>query len=166
MSKSLTPMFSTSKILGDIKKFGDEREKRIVMALARAGAEFANHAKDTGDYNNVTGNLRNSIGFTVILDGQKKVTNVGGGAKGGHDGRARGREFAAEMAANPSNYKGAVLIGFAGMEYASAVESKGRSVITQSIPVGRAAIQEYLAGIDEMDTLGFGSGEYDLPEVE
>uniref|UniRef100_A0A6M3LCH2 Uncharacterized protein n=1 Tax=viral metagenome TaxID=1070528 RepID=A0A6M3LCH2_9ZZZZ len=144
----LIPMFTMSSVFQKIDRFAEKRVHNMVMALARAGSEFANDAKLTGTYNNITGNLRNSIGYTVLLHGQPQIRGVSSTVSGGMDGMAKAREFIGEMAGDASNQSGAVLIGFAAMEYAAPVESKGRDVITQSIPIGKAAIKRYFRDVD------------------
>ena len=104
---SLIPMFSMGDVFNRINKFVDEREKKIVMVLSKVGSEFCNHAKDSGDYINVTGNLRNSIGYTVLLNGDQKITKVDRVTKGA-EGIQKGKECANEHAGDSQNQRGAL----------------------------------------------------------
>lgn len=79
----------------------------------------------------LTGNLRNSIGFLIIKN--KQIT----GAKfGSGEGAAKGEQEAKELAKEVENG----LVGVAGMDYALFVESKGYDVISNSVNI---AIPQY-----------------------
>lgn len=125
---SLTAGFTMASVFSRIDKFADDRIFEMVMILARVGEEFVNQARLIGSYTDRTGNLRSSIGYVVLNNGD--VKNKGGG-------ETKGNEFIAWAKGEFAN-EDLVLVGFAGMEYAAAVESKGFDVITNAIPLAEA----------------------------
>lgn len=104
-------------------------EKAIIATLAKNGEDFVREARenlnidgsfDKGDYTDRSTNLRNSIGYFILKD--NKVV---------HSGFPGGRTKEAQSALGEiPNRPGYRLIGMAGMEYASKVESRGYNVIT------------------------------------
>lgn len=131
MSKSLIPKFTQGDIDRRIDRFALDKEQRITAELALLGEEIINDAKLTGPYRDQTGNLRSSVGYDVAIDGH----SIFGGCKasGKQEGVEQAQNLAAELLQKFD--KGIVLIVVAGMEYAAAVESKGYSVISNSIPM-------------------------------
>ena len=53
----------------------DRAEERIYKLLQRAGEEFVKIARKKGNYQNHTGNLRSSIGYVIIKDGDILTEN-------------------------------------------------------------------------------------------
>ena len=137
----LIPGFSQGDIDRRIDRFKVNIEQRIIWTLAMAGEKFVNDARSTRTYQDQTGNLRSSIGYIIARDGNIIQENIEGKA----EGVAQARKIANEVLRE--NNRGFILIGFAGMEYAAAVESKGYDVITGSIPgvktLLKAKIREY-----------------------
>jgi uncharacterized protein YycO len=108
----------------------DRIETAIISRLMYIGETFVNNAKANGTYNDVTGNLRGSICYVVIKNGKKKSPgDIPANSK------KRMRELMAQF------NKGYVLIVLAGMDYASAVESKGKDVLTASSIIARAQLK-------------------------
>lgn len=135
----------------------DELEKRVEMAyinrLIEAGEMACQEAIKIGDYEDITGNLRSSIGYVIAYDGRiikeggfykiqgrganmqkvefttKNGKNVSFWAKGkfgdGSEGSRKGLEFARSKISS-SGYS---FVLVAGMEYASFVSSKGYDVL-------------------------------------
>ena len=137
----LIPGFNQGDIDRKIDRFKVNIEQRIIWTLAMAGEKFVNDARNTQTYQDKTGNLRSSIGYIIARDGNIIQENIEGKA----EGRAQAKKIANEVLRE--NKKGFILIGFAGMEYAAAVESKGYDVITGSIPgvkdLLKAKVKEY-----------------------
>jgi len=135
----LNPMFSMGNINQRVDNFVIFKEERIRLALHYVGVDFMDRAKENlprrlggTSFEDHTGNLRSSIGYAVLLDGEvldEEYKVVKGGQEGANASRELVRELATEF------NKGFVLIGLAGMEYAAAVESKGYDVITGSTPM-------------------------------
>ena len=124
--------------MGAIREFMESRindaEAKMIEALEYAGEEFVNKARKTGNYTDDTGNLRSSIGYVILQDGEivKQNFQTAGAGSDGQTGRMEAMDFVNELV--PDYSKGFVLIGVAGMKYAAAVESLGYDVITGSAP--------------------------------
>jgi len=117
--------------LRDMKKKVDEA---IFFRLSKVGEELVNYARsippETG-YNDQTGNLRSSTGYIIVFNGNvltSDFTSVSGHKAKPVDGKTIGENHALNLSKNHS--AGYALIFVAGMEYAYAVESRGRDVLT------------------------------------
>lgn len=145
------------KIKGDISGLNElqsEVEAFYIDRLAEAGEKAVQEAIEHGNYQNITGNLRSSIGYVIAYDGHiireggfYKITGRGENmrhvvfttktgkrvdfwAKGkfgdGSEGNRKGLEFARSKIREMAGY---AFILVAGMEYASYVSSKGYDVV-------------------------------------
>jgi len=113
----LKPIFTQAQVKRWIDRFGDRAEEKMIKALQQTGEYFVTRARETGNYNNDTGNLRSSIGYVIARDGQ---TGVG-----------EAKRLASSLAL--THNKGLVLIGVAGMDYAVYVENMdNKDVISSS----------------------------------
>lgn len=109
--------------------YGNRVEKALIFNLEYLIAVLVNHAKETGDYEDQTANLRTSIGGVVLKNGVPVTFRgfQGGGKLGG----GRGTEFINSLIANAGS--GYVIIIVAGMEYATYVENMpGFNVLKKS----------------------------------
>ena len=129
---TMTPMFTAKIIAANFAAFETLVDQDSFQALSYIGEEFVNAArrktKAEGGFGNVTHNLRGSIGYAILYDGEIKTKDLDGNA----EGQAAATALISELASKHN--KGWILIGFAGMEYAAAVESMGYDVITGSVP--------------------------------
>lgn len=147
MALAFKPKFT----LNDVKKIVDERIGRIELAIINrlrfTGESFVKNARENANFKDRTGNLRSSIGYVILKNGEEVNANFRGGL-----GRNEGLKVALEVAANFP--KGFVLIVVAGMEYAAAVESKNFDVLTSSSLIAeaelKAAIKELNSKIGKM----------------
>lgn len=129
---SLVPMFSMSNVLRYAEQFADDRMQEIIWAAADIGEGIINDAREFGNYMDVTGNLRSSLGYDVFINGQGKVGGQGvQGEK--QEGRVNARQTLDTVAAEEVG-NGSALVCVAGMEYAGPLESKGRTVLTDFTP--------------------------------
>jgi hypothetical protein len=107
-----------------------EDAKDLVTAARLAGGNV-DHGS-AGGFNDQTGNLRSSIGFVIMHDGEIMhedfTESLAGTDKA--TGVEKGKEYAKEI--GEVYPKGWALITVAGMEYASYVEARGFDVITGS----------------------------------
>jgi hypothetical protein len=133
---NLTPMFSISDIAKRIDEFAEARINESIQVLQYVGENFVNRARRSGTYTDRTGNLRASIGYVIIYNGKIQNLNVTG--KG--DGSEQANKFAKEITSKFN--EGLVLVVFAGMEYAAAVESLGYDVISGSQPMAAELLRE------------------------
>lgn len=136
-----------------LDELSERTERAYIDRLADAGERACAAAVANGDYQNITHNLRSSIGYVIGYDG--KVIREGGFHKGqgrgenmervmfttrrgkkvdfwakgrfgdGSEGAERGREMARRAIMGTDGYS-YVLV--AGMEYASYVSSRGYDV--------------------------------------
>lgn len=134
----LTPAFSLGAVLSHADRFADNQVEKLVLKLAFIGERVANNARLIGAYTDRTGNLRSSIGYVILMDGKPQDKDVKGSGSGsdGKTGVLASEEFIDW--ASQEFRSGLVLVVFAGMEYAAAVESKGYDVLSNSVPLGRA----------------------------
>lgn len=122
----------------------------IVMHFRQIGEGAVKIARENGSYHDITGNLRSSIGYVILVDG-KVVTNGTpvrySGAKGnGEKGEAAANELLQKL---KSKYPwGIVLILCAGMEYAAFVENvRGKDVLTSAEHLAESLMKQLLKGI-------------------
>lgn len=95
-------------------------KRRLIQALKQIGESCIAEAKESGNYRNITGNLRRSIGYVIAIDGV--VVHMS-------QMNEQGRSLALSLAGRS---KGVQMYVLAGMSYAEVVEAKGKNVITSS----------------------------------
>lgn len=126
---ALVPKFTQGQIKAQIDAFIKVAEKRTIQRFQYLGEQCVILARSNGDYMDQTGNLRSSVGYVVFKDGvavSQSFSQVGSGLKGTNEGRTTAMKVGAK------NKKGISLVVVAGMNYALAVESKGRDVLTST----------------------------------
>lgn len=124
----------------DIRKHINNRKivfrQAIINRLELVGMEFVKMAREKtaleGGFNDVTGNLRSSIGFAIVDHGEIISENYEASKKGlkKTQGIQEAKNFVRTL--NSKFASGYALIVVAGMEYAASVESRGKDVITGS----------------------------------
>lgn len=136
----------------------ENAKNAIVGVLTEVGLLCITEARDNGNYEDQTGNLRSSIGFAVVVDG-KIVTKSGftqvhgrgenmalvryktkagkevkfwakGKSGDGSEGVRQGEQLLDKLASEHST--GICLIVAAGMNYAIYVEERGKNVLTSA----------------------------------
>lgn len=120
----LTPMWSNREVGRWFDYFVERVEERIYRLLQRAGEEFVKIARKKGNYQDHTGNLRSSIGYVIVKDGDILTENYKLSDKKGsdkHTGLREAKRLVSELA--PVYPDGWVLIGVAAMPYAVYVEA-------------------------------------------
>lgn len=119
----LTPMWSDREVERWFDYYVDRAEERIYRLLQRAGEEFVKIARKKGNYQDRTGNLRSSIGYVIVKDGDILTENYELSEKGSerHPGMREAKRLISELVSVYSN--GWVLIGVAAMPYAVYVEA-------------------------------------------
>jgi hypothetical protein len=135
----------------DIQRILEVKTKRIDQAvvnrLIKTGEEFVRMAREKGSYNDITGNLRSSVGY-VVLDNGKRVAEDLQLSERGSDKQGGLNKAKAHIQDVISRYvTGKVLVGFAGMEYAASVESRGKDVITSSAINAERTLKEALRNL-------------------
>lgn len=129
--------FKANFSMGDVHNHFAQYAVRIHRATEKVlqyiGEQCVKLAREKGTYNDITGNLRNSIGYVLVKNGaiisknfeakvESKVVSSANG-KGILDGEA----LAAELASRAG--KGYALIVVAGMHYAHYVETLNKDVL-------------------------------------
>lgn len=130
----------------EFKDVQDEIDQEIFRGMSDLGERFAKGAremvKSEGGFGDVTGNLRSSIGYFILKDGEiiKSDTKQFSGPKGsGIEGLTN---LTAELLF-VENKKGFQLVGIAGMNYASEVETRKMNVVTLQGDVMLIDIERY-----------------------
>lgn len=131
-------MFSMANVARRIEDFGDSRIQKGIETLAYIGENFVDNARSTDTYKDRTSNLRGSIGYVILLDGDIQMEDL----KGAQESQAAAQQLIQEL--REKYDEGLVLIGFAGMQYAAAVEALGFDVITGSIPTAMKLKEEIM----------------------
>ena len=114
--KLVTPQ---SEIDAYIDQSIDKALEVIVNTFLYVGESCIREARDNGSYMDQTGNLRSSIGYVVVVDGQIVRKNVVDLVKNGTEGTKEAEAFLERIASEHSS--GICLIVVAGMNYASYV---------------------------------------------
>lgn len=97
----------------------------LILRFQQIGEECIRIARESGNYNDITGNLRSSIGYVILHDGKPVQWGTPKQYKG-KDGNGEDGPQAAEQLLNRLTAKypwGVVLIICAGMKYAAYVEA-------------------------------------------
>lgn len=110
---------------GEIEQYLEEQLRLkvevLINKLSYIGEGALRIAREQGSYTDRTGNLRNSTGYVIAVDGQ--VTTRAGFDSKNEDGAA----FAEQLARTTEGK--AVLVVCAGMSYATYVSARGYDVL-------------------------------------
>ncbi len=124
----------------------------LVKQLTYIGEECIRIARESGSYNDITGNLRSSIGYVVLVDG-KPVKYGSAKQYDGAKGNGEAGPPAAEALLKTLQAKfpwGVVLIVCAGMKYAAYVEAvHHKDVLTSAELKAESLAKKLLNGIIE-----------------
>lgn len=120
-----------AEIYAEIERQAQRINEATVRTLAYIGEQAVNRARDwtkkSNDFTDQTGNLRSSIGYVVVHDGQPVKVGDFNQVKFGSGGTTDGRAYAESLAGQFQ--KGYTLVIVAGMEYASYVQNRGYDVL-------------------------------------
>ena len=109
----------------------------IMVVNQKVGEDFVRDARQVNTYSDQTSNLRNSKGYTVVIDGGIVKEDYPGGGVGAAEGRKAANEALMGVDEN-------ALSMVAGMNYALYVEAKGYDVITGSVEKAKPAHQRLM----------------------
>ena len=140
--KLVTPQ---SEIDAYIDQSIDKALEVIVNTFLYVGESCIREARDNGSYMDQTGNLRSSIGYVVVVDGQIVRKNVVDLVKNGTEGTKEAEAFLERIASEHSS--GICLIVVAGMNYASYVEGRGYNVLTSAELLAERLVPQLLEQI-------------------
>ena len=124
----------------------------LIDQLSYIGEECIRIARESGSYNDITGNLRSSIGYVILYDGKTVVSGASkqySGKKGeGEDGPPAAEALLTSLQAKSP--WGIVLIVCAGMKYAAYVEAvHHKDVLTSAELKSEALAKQLLKGLVE-----------------
>lgn len=128
----ITPKFSQGDVSNRFSKFIEVVEKRQIQRLQYLGEMCVKHAREVpaaAGFNDITGNLRSSIGYVVFKNGiaVKELYNI---TLEGAQGAQKGLSLAKRVGSKYTS--GIALVVTAGMDYAIYVESKGKDVLSSA----------------------------------
>lgn len=141
-----------------IDKYLEDRRKLLENLILRnlnyLGMKCVTYAKSLDTYKDQTGNLRNSIGYVIVKNGQIVESLFQSDNQGQENktseksGEEEGIKFAKETAQNFR--EGYVLIVVAGMDYASYVEDVHHlDVLQPAETLAKSEIQKIVVSIVE-----------------
>lgn len=161
--------FNARKVLDKLKTSHDDMIDRITMYLMAVGEECIKIAREKGNYNDITGNLRSSIGYVVLVDGKviqqtmSQRTNVAPGFQTVMRKRPDGSEYVTQQKIGGDGSEGesqglalldrlkteypsgCVLIVCAGMNYAAYVENiHGKRVLVDAKLAAEKLIDDFI----------------------
>lgn len=128
--KMVTPLAEIDALL---RKEAERVEELTIRALARLGEMCVTEARDRPSMTSwidQTGNLRSSIGYVIVRDGEIISLSDFRQVNNGREGVESGKELATELAKAYST--GYALIVVAGMRYAVFVEAMENKVVLSS----------------------------------
>ncbi|MCM1075947.1 MAG: hypothetical protein NC411_01140 [Bacteroides sp.] len=138
---------NTKKLYEKLHMKREQVIKNLVTNFCFIGEQCVKIARETGDYNDITGNLRSSIGYIVLNDGEVKKmskTKRYKGKKGdGSAGVKEGQDLLKQLQAKFT--WGVVLIICAGMNYAAFVEDvHGKHVLVDAANHADKSFQKFI----------------------
>ena len=150
----ITPKFTTADIEKQMSKFVEAVADETIEAMKICGETAVSYARNDhkGNWHDVTGNLRSSVGYGIYEDGKKLMesdfkqispkveTDVP------LDGGSKGRELNESIG---NRTKGLALVVVAGMNYAHDVESRGNDVITGAEVVAKQELTKQITQLIE-----------------
>lgn len=145
----LTPVFDASALMKGVYAEIQRMDELILANLNRVGLEFVRNARTKADFTDRTGNLRSSIGYVILKNGQVVDSNFEDSSQGTDKATGKAKGFDYAMANVEANI-GYVLIVVAGMEYAVYVESMGYDVITGSSMTAEDELKELFDRLGKM----------------
>lgn len=125
--------FGKSEVHNTFAEYALRIHRAIETVMQFIGEECVRIAREQGTYNDITGNLRNSVGYVLVRNGdiicknfeERVASKVVDAANG--KGILQGQALAEELAKRFT--KGYALIVVAGMHYAHYVESLNKDVL-------------------------------------
>lgn len=125
--------FGKGEVHNTFAEYALRIHRAIETVMQFIGEECVRIAREKGTYNDITGNLRNSVGYVLVRNGdiicknfEERVTSKVVDAANGK-GILQGQALAEELAKRFT--KGYALIVVAGMHYAHYVESLNKDVL-------------------------------------
>jgi hypothetical protein len=142
---------NANAVRSHIEKFKEKINKTILLNLQIIGEEFITEARtktqSQGGFQDHSGNLRSSIGYVILYNGEQVFGGEFIKVLDGGEGAEKGSQLLKNLSSDHPT--GWVLIGCAGMEYSVYVEAKGRDVISGSANIAGAALKKAVERINK-----------------
>lgn len=140
--------YNMTQIRQELSQFAENIESYLLLTLKQVGLTFVrdarNMTKEKGGFDDDTGNLRSSIGYFILKDGVIVSENFKQYKQG-----FEGKIMAERILNDVRGKSGYQLVGVAGMDYASHVESKGFNVITVQGDMMLVNLDSYLKSLEK-----------------
>jgi hypothetical protein len=149
----ITCNFNQSDFEDEVNRQKEELYSKILNAFIYAGEDFIKNSREqgqdhaAGQYKDITGNLRNSIGYFIFQDG-RIVSDQGKMQSPKELSILNEMIHSVADIIKPTGFQ---LIGFAGMNYASYVESKGYNVISYQADICLVDLAGYLEDLNQIE---------------
>jgi len=156
--------FDYNAIDKKIRDFKERVHRDIIEALKILGEMCVTEARENGNYQDQTSNLRSSIGYVIVVNGhviQEDFSKAGSGKMKvsyssistrkrhtttvkweGQDGISVAKSYAYALASKYAT--GYVLIVVAGMHYAVYVEAKGLNVLDSAESLAKRVLPQLI----------------------
>lgn len=150
---ALKSNFNEAQSMRDVEKQAETLYTKILRSFIYAGEKFIINARGQmqdhamGQYKDQTKNLRSSIGYLVYHNGELALKNMDG-KNTSFPGEAGLGESKVQDLIKPSGFQ---LIGIAGMNYASHVESKGYNVISYQADICMVDLAGFLENLEVIE---------------
>lgn len=125
-----------------IKQHIDMVNAHIIRLFQYIGEYCVKVARESGSYNDITGNLRSSIGYVILQDGKPIVQGESQKFKEGDEGVNAAQSFLDKIRGEFPT--GIVLIVYAGMKYAAYVENIHHKDVLASAELAAKSLAEQL----------------------
>lgn len=120
------------RVVGDyLTAEANSKLQVIANVFCYVGEQCIIEARNGGTYTDQSGNLRSSIGYAVLMNGQVIQSDCVDKIKNGDEGVSEGQKYL-QSRIKKANKKGIVLIVTAGMNYAEYVEAKEYIVLSSA----------------------------------
>src|SRR5690554_584012 len=123
---ALKPRFTDADIDAHALQAYEEAEKALIETLQYVGEGFVREARlftsEQGGFGDITGNLRSSIGYFIVKNGEVITEDIQPSKKG--TDKRTGMRTAKDYIGKIKSGNGLFLYGIAGMEYASKLEKE------------------------------------------
>lgn len=127
----ITADFSMAELNAIINQETEVWFDELVDQYRLAGKSFVERAIQKASFNNITWNLRSSIGYVIMFDGQI-IESFFKDLVAGTEGQEVGEDYAKFILSLIDDGDGLSMALVAGEEYAYYVEAKGKDVISGS----------------------------------
>lgn len=149
MGKSIVNKTNKNEIRANIEAFKGRIIDSLIQRLSYIGEECVRVARQRGNYNDITGNLRSSIGYTILLNGNEVIRGASADYRkmnnSDKNGIDEGKKLLDKIKADYP--QGLALIVCAGMNYAAYVENiHHRDVLTSAELVAESLANKLLKG--------------------